>query len=728
MYYFKIYLFGLLLFLTNAEVYSQVVDYKTPLLTLEGEVLDVENFKPIHKVSIQVLGGEHTQSNLMGEFKIRARIGDELIISSQLFNTIYYTVKTDDDIKIEVHPEKSIPFNKQDLNALFTAYIDKAINIYPTDHLKGIDQITAALELGESQPLSDEMYAKAYAVLGDIYRSWKQPDLAISNYVLSLRNSKSIEVEAFLAKAYFENKDYAKVVASVSDLLKQQLNGALKLDMLVLLGDAHSKLLNYEEALKTYNDAIASLPKKDKILAQAQIKAKIAQVLQSKGALSDSKTFALESIEELDAVDTLLLDKVKNKVVVADVFNSSKSYDAEIRLRKEVVASVMALPDTLNNTTPITIQKQAYKIANAYATQEQFDNAIPYLKKSAKVAVEKGDIVIAKNAQRKLSEVYKYKGDYQKALDAYTAYVKLVDEDYIKKEQEIYSAKRLAENLAKKQNRIEGLERDRELNEQRYKIALTAQELNVSRSNTQKAIITGLIIAIILLGFVILAVYKSNKRKEFSNNLLALKGLRTQMNPHFIFNALNSVNSFIATNDERTANRYLSDFSSLMRSVLDYSEEDFIPLAHEIELLERYIKLEHFRFSEKFDYEIIISPGLDLKTLVIPPMLIQPYVENAVWHGMRYIECKGKIKISFDVDDEGDFKVVISDNGIGRKASKALKTENQKKHNSKGLANIKKRIAILNKLYNYNISTTISDLNQDSSGTVVTLRFKNILS
>tara|TARA_R100001480_G_scaffold132508_1_gene129723 strand:- start:42 stop:638 length:597 start_codon:yes stop_codon:yes gene_type:complete len=196
------------------------------------------------------------------------------------------------------------------------------------------------------------------------------------------------------------------------------------------------------------------------------------------------------------------------------------------------------------------------------------------------------------------------------------------------------------------------------------------------------------------------------------------------MNPHFIFNALNSVNSFIASHDERAANKYLIEFSQLMRSVLENSEEDFIPLEKEIELLELYVKLEHFRFKNKFDYAIEISDELNVHEFVIPPMLLQPYVENAVWHGLRYKEEKGLLEIKFEQIDSETVKITISDNGIGRKKSKAFKTENQKKQKSKGMGNIQKRISILNEMYKDKVDVMVSDAFENEEGTRVELILK----
>ena len=184
------------------------------------------------------------------------------------------------------------------------------------------------------------------------------------------------------------------------------------------------------------------------------------------------------------------------------------------------------------------------------------------------------------------------------------------------------------------------------------------------------------------------------------------------MNPHFIFNALNSVNLYIAQKDERTANKYLTDFSRLMRLVLEQSQKDFIPLQQELEMIKLYINLEHDRFKDKFEYELNIDGELDEDSLQIPPMLIQPYIENAIWHGLRYKEDKGLLKIQYKLEGE-NILVRIEDNGIGRKKSREIKTKNQRKTQSTGMYNIESRLRIINSMFNTNISLVVSDLNSD---------------
>ena len=227
-----------------------------------------------------------------------------------------------------------------------------------------------------------------------------------------------------------------------------------------------------------------------------------------------------------------------------------------------------------------------------------------------------------------------------------------------------------------------------------------------------------------LLVVTIYLLYRNSKQQKLANNLLALKSLRTQMNPHFIFNALNSVNNYIAINDERNANRYLSEFSTLMRSVLENSDEDFIPLSKELELLELYVRLEHMRFQDKFDYEINVDEKLNVSDFQIPPMLLQPYIENAIWHGLRYKDTKGKLSITISAKTDEMLEIKIEDDGIGRKRSVELKTKNQLRQKSKGMGNIKKRIAILNDMYKDKVDVSITDVSEDGHGTKVILTLK----
>jgi len=565
----------------------------------------------------------------------------------------------------------------------------------------------------------------AFETLGDINYFWEQYDLAAGNFKTSLSSAEKKDVRIKLAQAFSKNKNYQESITVYSYLLQQSLSNYQQVvvyeglgDTYKTIGDAVKSVFNYQQALDI---AIAHriTPK------ITDMNSKIAQAYADSGAVEEATQYFDNSLELAKGENKKRAVAEKNQV--ADFYNQNQDYGKEIELRSEALDEIEAMDDTeMENevNSPLTSQRQNYKIANAYVAQEKFEEAIPFLERSISEAGAKEDLLVEKDATRKLFEVYRGKGDFDKATKSYQRYVEVIDELYIKKEQEISQAARFSQDIALKQNRIISLETDRELNESRYQLANENQELIVKNNTVQKWIIGSLILIALLFLYTAYSQFKNVKQQKYANNLLALKSLRTQMNPHFIFNALNSVNSFIASNDERAANSYLSEFSQLMRSVLENSEEDFIPLSKEIELLELYAKLEHSRFKDKFDYEIHVADNLNVSEFVIPPMLLQPYVENAVWHGLRYKEEKGSLNIRFEQLDSETAKITIIDDGIGRKKSAELKTDHQKKQKSKGMGNIKKRINILNEMYKDKVDVAIEDAFEDSHGTKVVLVLK----
>jgi ligand-binding sensor domain-containing protein len=194
-----------------------------------------------------------------------------------------------------------------------------------------------------------------------------------------------------------------------------------------------------------------------------------------------------------------------------------------------------------------------------------------------------------------------------------------------------------------------------------------------------------------------------------------LKALRAQMNPHFVYNAINSVQYFITNNDPQSSQKYLSKFAKLIRYVVDNSKPAAIPLEKEIEALCFYLDLESLRFEKKFEYNIHIHPAVDSGFLQIPSMLIQPYVENAIWHGLMHKQSPGKISIRFEMSGKV-LQCIIEDNGIGRKKSRELNSQNNANHKSVGMSITRERLEIFNQLNRSNLSVNIMDLmNSDGS-------------
>ena len=215
-----------------------------------------------------------------------------------------------------------------------------------------------------------------------------------------------------------------------------------------------------------------------------------------------------------------------------------------------------------------------------------------------------------------------------------------------------------------------------------------------------------------------------NKQKATESRL---QSLRLQMNPHFLFNALNSIQQMILANEEMVATRYLSRFSKLLRMVLLHSDKEAITLREEIEILKMYIELESVRFKESFKYTVHCDEEIETEEIKIPTLLIQPFVENAIWHGLMHKENDRRLDISFTEQD--DFlQCIIQDNGVGREKASEIKslTGSDKKHTSKGIAVSEERLKTLKNSLGHHGSIQINDLvgaDGESMGTQVVINF-----
>jgi sensor histidine kinase YesM len=200
------------------------------------------------------------------------------------------------------------------------------------------------------------------------------------------------------------------------------------------------------------------------------------------------------------------------------------------------------------------------------------------------------------------------------------------------------------------------------------------------------------------------------------------------MNPHFIFNALSNIMQAIEGDNKKSALSYLSKFSKLLRTTLESSREDYILLEDEIKSIEHYLELQQLRYEEKFEYSIECDALIDLESAIIPPMLLQPFIENAIEHGIRHKTEKGHVIVRFMRKDD---KIIceIEDDGVGRE--KAWEAEyKHKDHKSLATEIIKDRVVVLNKKLKKKISLTIIDLKSEANeamGTMVRLDLPYLL-
>lgn len=574
----------------------------------------------------------------------------------------------------------------------------------------------------------------AYIILGDIYQQINQNDLAILRYeegLKVLRKFKEIsetsDIYLRLGQVYLKMKNAGKA----EDNFKKCIDVTTDRRILQLCeeGLADVELLrgNVVQSFKKL-DAIESKYELDS-LAQSRVSAKRSQGYNQQNDYSNAYKNLEESVsslpknQKLESKDIESVQQAKDdiygntnisvqqKIETSSNLNySSNSIDAD-NTNSNGYFEFSSIKEKVSVPSDLQIRENL-QLASLYEGEKNLIEAEKFIKISK-------DVIDKNTAAASVADVYKRSADLNRKNGKLDEAILDLEKYTTAKEEAITDLENELKtqiDIVKGQQQIDLVRKDFDIEEKE-------SELLGSQLKTQK-IISGFL-GLLLLASLVFFYYlnKNVKEKRKANQMLLMKSLRTQMNPHFIFNALNSVNNFIAKNDEKAANKFLSEFSRLMRKVLDYSQRDFISFEEEIELNELYLKLEHFRFRDKFEYQFEKNTEVNTYDMEVPPMLIQPFIENAVWHGLRYKEGRGQLKIS--INDLGNVLLVkIQDNGIGRKKSAELKTANQKKYKSTGLQNVSKRIALINEIYGKNYEIEVSDFDEtkEDTGTLVKIK------
>ncbi|MCP1301949.1 histidine kinase [Chryseobacterium sp. S0630] len=380
---------------------------------------------------------------------------------------------------------------------------------------------------------------------------------------------------------------------------------------------------------------------------------------------------------------------------LADLYVENKNFEKAIEAKKKVLKEDFVKENSQEKVN------QIQELADIYIKKNDPKEAVDLLKNAYGIALDKGHTLEAQRSVKKLDSLYAISGNVDASVQLYRDFLGKLP-NLVSKDRSLVDNKILEDT----EQRISQLEKEKELKDE------LIRKKNVFNYS--------LIGALILLTGLIIFIFRTLKKVQTKNKKIALQSLRREMNPHFIFNSLNSVNHFIATNNELEANQYLTKFSKLMRGVMENSTEDFIPFQQELDLLQNYLALEKTRFADKFDYEIEVDESLNMQNLHVPGMLIQPFLENAVWHGLRYRTDKGFLKLSFE-KSESHLNILIEDNGIGIEESKKQKTQHQKTREGRGMKNTLERIQLLNDLYKKEITCSVKD-KENNSGVLVTIQ------
>src|SRR5579863_2076206 len=435
---------------------------------------------------------------------------------------------------------------------------------------------------------------------------------------------------------------------------------------------------------------------------------------------------------------------------VGEAFYLQKKYDSAIYYYQIYIKETGALSKKL-------LSKPFALLGTLYLEIKQYDTALYYLRQALRDFQEVNDRNWEMRVLLELGRTYRETGDDKTAIDLTRKLLSSAEQtgarQYIRDAQyllyELYNRLQIEDSAYKYLREYTTLNHSididisarklafyktlREREQAKLKIDLLnkekeLQQEELNRSAQQKKFLFIGISAIFLIGIIWFRNIYLKKRNEeqlreiAENDLhiqkletrkqlgeLEMQVLRTQMSPHFIFNSLNSINRFILQNNKFQASEYLTKFSRLIRMILENSQDKLIPLETELESLELYLTLEALRFDNHFSYKIIVHDDVDTTALKVPPLIIQPYAENAVWHGLMNKEEKGNLMIEIMVQD-GFLLIKISDDGIGREKAGKLASESAAQHRSMGLGITSQRIAMVQASDSKEPAVAINDL------------------
>ncbi len=521
----------------------------------------------------------------------------------------------------------------------------------------------------------------AYYILGDVEYYREDYNLALQHYIqaqpfLEQSNDSAILSGNYsnIALMYYYKANYSTSLSYYEKCLalETQLNDSLGMaKSLQNMGLIFGNSQKYEMQQSYYKRAMEIYRKMDdkRSVADIALNLGVALVFQKKYEQGWNyyqealKTYqALNDSDRIASVQTNIgyyHIKVKNYEKAFDFFNTAISVFKSLDKKSGLINAYTGLGDL-------------------YAAMGQRNQAVEMYQICESINQEVGLLDIQRDNLLSLSKAYKEIGDNMNALRVYEQYNLIKDS--------IYSMNQSDKIL--------------EL-ENRFKFQKSQNEVAELKARNRLYVIFFLLGAfLVICSGVYMWFYMRNRRMKENHRVLSLeqKVLRTQMNPHFIFNSLSTIQYYILENKTMDAVDFLADFAGLMRLVLQYSQEEFITLEREREILDYYIKLQNKRFGDKVSYEIIIDKELNDNKIMIPPMLAQPFIENSFEHGELSKKDNGHISVRFEKNDN-KLIYIIEDNGIG--ISKKKKEDNEdseitKKHKSLALKITAERLTLIN--------------------------------
>lgn len=507
------------------------------------------------------------------------------------------------------------------------------------------------------------------------------------------------------------------------------------------IGNANAKLHNYQEALNWYEKVL----KIHEVVAEDQIRLSMASVQMEMKNYDEALKNLLTALQILSS-NKKLNEKPETEFngLLGGLYMQIGEVYYKIGLIQSDSSSVYSYNKAinyLNKSLPLLKEGAGGKEAlmNIYALLKQvceaindYENALRYsnLYTAIKDSIysKKNYLKIAdlqvKYEIEKTAAVFKIEKEKEKLQNATLLANQKLEQEKILIEEKIANERVIANEKLKLTEQKADYEKS--IAEEKAK----REKIRIEKQQTNNLLLMGLILVVITSVFLFFYLRQRNlkiravEKAEAIHKMaeLEMHSLRSQLNPHFIFNSLNSIQTLILKEETDKSQSYLSRFARLLRMLLENADKPFITLRKEIDFLHLYLGLESLRVPD-MQYSFSTDPALNTDQILIPNMFLQPYVENAIWHGLSHKETDKQLQIRI-YRENGIMNYEIEDNGVGRKKAEELKSLFRKQHQSKGMELLSKRIKLLNKEYSSAIQTEITDVikNNTIAGTLVTIK------
>lgn len=611
--------------------------------------------------------------------------------------------------------------------------IDSLVNAKPSEYTKvyktlrpfGRDSLTIDKFLQISKN-KDYIYGEAYALnlMGIYCRNISEYDKALNFHKSSLDiarqyNFKELEVVSLnMLGVVYRRKDavrsaldYHKEALVIAESIKPK-SESIKRSIAVSLnsmGNIYLALEQYQLAIERFSKSLKIEEEVQNTLGLAINYHNIGYAKEGLGELDEAMSYYQNSLDYNTQINSTLGIVICNSSIGTLLIQQNKDEEA-ITLMQSTLKDAKDLRDKFHLASIYT------SLGWAYLKTNQLTEAKKYLTQSQELAMEydfKSNII---SNYTYLAAVAEKQNDFKNAFL------------YTKKSREISDKLNNEQNFQYVNDII--IKYDTEKINDRIRLLESQSEIDqLNYRKKQNILIAGLVTLFLIV--VISYILYRQKTLQSEKQILTLEQdiLRSQMNPHFVFNSLNSIKQYIISNEQKNAVYYLNKFAKLMRKILDASKTKVVSLAEELETIQLYFSIENIRFSNEIDFKVITDDSVNLNAVKIPSLILQPFLENAIWHGLSSKKGDKKIKLQIEKLSENFILIKVIDNGVGRERSAYLKENKVLKRKSVGLILSRERLTNFVKNYKNKYSLDFVDLkdsNGKASGTEVILKLPTV--